>query len=552
MHQDAVIHVVRDLLWVVAAGFVSGLICKRIGAALLIGYLVAGSTIGAGGLGLVTKQGPELRDLSEVGALLLLFSVGIEFSPADLKRLGRYFLVGGPVQMLLVAVPLALAARAAGLSWNGAVLAGAAGSLSSTVLVYRSLSELGQTSSPHGRGAIGVLLFQDVALVPLLLLLPLLTGSGSPPTLIDYLVLALKAGLFVMAVLVLRTLIGDGVVPLLARLRSVELVVLFTVSLLTGVCVGAVWLGLPAAVGALAAGVALSGNRLSKQIDTILLPFRELFAAIFFVTTGSLLDPAAFIREPILLTAGLLGVLLVKTIAGAIGLRGAGLKWPAALGMGLGLCQMGEFSLILASEGVRHRLIDSVNADRMLAIAIGTLILTPYLLKVGLARAQRSDAETPRTEDQWLSGPVRVTHATVIGIGPIGRQVASRLEIMGCDVCLVDLSPINLHPFEQSGFHVVSGDARDEKVLRRAHVPESDLIIVSVPDDDVALQTLQSLRAVNKTGKVLVRCRFQINAGKLARQGADAVVSEEAEASGRLINLCEKYVRASHEPITQA
>ncbi|GIW88400.1 MAG: potassium transporter KefB [Isosphaeraceae bacterium] len=542
MPEASIAPIVADLLVVLAAGLISGLVCRRLGVSLLIGYLIAGSIVGPGGLRLVRGDSDDLRHLAEAGALLMLFAVGIEFSPSDLRNLGRAFLVGGPIQMILVALPLILVTRLVGFSWNAAILAGSAGALSSTVLVFRSLLELGRTATPEGRGAIGILIFQDIALVPLLLLLPLLTGEGPPPGPAAYATLALQALAFLILVGVAREAIARGLVPLLAQLRSVELVVLSTLSILGGLATLAVALGLPAAVGALAAGVALSGNRLSKQIDSIVLPFRESFAAVFFVTTGSLLDPSILTREPLLLTLGLAGILILKTAAGTVALRACGLGWAPALAGGLGLAQLGEFALILAAQGVHHGLIDSLNAERMLAIAIGTLILTPQLLRAGLERLPPGSSTPPQPS---FDGVARARCALVIGLGPIGRQVASRLEIMGLEVRLLDLSPINLQPFEQSGFHAVAGDARDPAVLRRAGVAEADLIVLSVPDDAIAIQILQTIRELNRNTTILVRCRFQSSTNRLKALGATAVVSEEAEASGRLIALCEQHFAAS-------
>ncbi|HRX79302.1 MAG TPA: cation:proton antiporter, partial [Pirellulaceae bacterium] len=229
-------NIIPALLIVLTAGLLAGAVCKRIGVSLLVGYLVVGALIGEGVLGFVTQEHHELEYLARGGALLMLFAVGIEFSLEELVRLSRYILLGGTVQMLLVAVPLTAIGMALGMSWNAAILVGSSVALSSTVLVFKALAEWGQTASPHGRRAIGILLFQDIALVPLLLLVPLLTQQGESPTFIAYAVLAGKSSVFVAAVLATRAAIGRWFVPALALLRSVELVVLFALCVLGGVC----------------------------------------------------------------------------------------------------------------------------------------------------------------------------------------------------------------------------------------------------------------------------------------------------------------------------
>lgn len=535
-----------DLLIVLAAGLLAGAACKHLGFSLLVGYLVVGGLIGNGVLGLVTQENHELEYLARSGALLLLFSVGIEFSLEELVRLSRYFLIGGTVQMVLVAVPLTATCMAFGMTWNAAILAGSAGALSSTILVFKALAEWGQTATPHGRRAVGILLFQDVALVPLMLLVPLLTKTGQPPSIAAYAVLAGKSLIFVAGVVLLRQWTRRWGVPILARLRSVELVVLFALSLLGGACWAAFHLGLPPAIGALAAGIMLSGNRLSKQVDTIVLPFRETFAAVFFVTLGTLLNPLAFLQEPLLLIAGLAGILVLKTAAATLALRLTGLRWSASLGMGLGLAQLGEFSFLVLAEGVGQGVISSVDYNRMLFVALGTLILTPPLLKFGLRWTGMPDEHDEVEQASFRAQATQ--HAIVIGVGPIGRQVASRLELMGVDVCLLDLSPINLHAFAQQGFHTVAGDARDPQVLQRADAAHCDLAVVSVPDDDVANHVVRTLRGLNPTAAIVVRCRYQANTDLSKKAGASAVISEEAETSGALLRWCERFVNPAPEP----
>ncbi|MCA9089947.1 MAG: cation:proton antiporter [Planctomycetaceae bacterium] len=543
MSMDDISRLVTDLLIVLLAGLLAGLLCKRWGISLLVGYLAVGALIGTGGLGLVTQHHGELEHLASVGALMLLFAIGIEFSLDELLRLSRYFLIGGAVQMVLVAIPLTLLSRGLGMSWNAAVLVGSAGALSSTVLVFKALTEWGQTATPHGRRAIGILLFQDVALVPLMLLVPLLTTNGAPPSLQAYGLLAGKSLFFVAAVFGMRRLIETYLVPYLAKMRSVEIVVLFSLSVLGTVCWSAVQLGLPAAIGALAGGIMLSGNRLSQQIDTILLPFRESFATVFFVTLGTLLQPADFFREPILLTAALAGMLLLKTSAAGIAFRLIGLRWPAAIGMGLGLAQLGEFSFLVLAEGMKHGVISSATYSRLLFVALGTLLLTPQLLKLGLKWTGGGIPE--HVGGGYVNiGSAPVRHAVVVGIGPIGRQIASRLEIAGVHVCLIDFSPVNLYPFSQQGFQTVAGDARDPEVLRRALADRCSLAVISVPEDESAHRIVKTLREMNPTGSILVRCRYQSSISRARKAGANTVVSEEAEASGALLRHCEELIAA--------
>ncbi len=532
-----IVALVYDLFVILTVGLISGIVCKRLGFSMLVGYLLAGAVVGQGGFGLVAEDAEEIEQLAHAGALLLLFAIGIEFSLEELVRLSRYFFVGGSVQMVLVATPVALACVLFGVSFRSALLIAAATALSSTVLVFRALAEWGETTSPQGRRAIGILLFQDVALVPLMLLVPLLAGRQPGPQVGAHLLLALNSILFVAAVLVLRRVFARWVVPMLSNLRSVELVILFGLTVLVGFCLAAAAAGLPPALGAFAAGLALSGNRLTPQVDALILPYRESFGVVFFVSLGTLLDPSVLMQEPLLLILALLGVLVVKAGGATIALRAAGLPWRAAAGMGLGLAQLGELSFVLLSAGLHQGAITELDYHRMLLVAMGTLILTPQLLKWGLGWTRRSPPADYPPEAQRGHLPPLPQEAVVIGLGPMGRQAASHLETMGIDVCLIDSSPVNLHAYAQLGFRTVSGDASDPEVLDRADAAHARLAVVCVPDDRSALQIVKTLCRLNPACTIVVRCRYQSNASTLEKAGAHSVVSEEVEASVALLRL---------------
>lgn len=530
-----IVTLVYDLFIILTVGLISGIVSKRLGFSMLVGYLLAGAIVGQGGFGLVADGAEEIEYLAHAGALLLLFAIGIEFSLEELVRLSRYFFVGGSVQMMMVAAPVALTCVLFGVSWRTAFLIAAATALSSTVLVFRTLAEWGETASPQGRRAIAILLFQDVAMVPLMLLIPLLAGKEQGSQMWAYLLLTLNSFLFVSVVLVLRKVFARWVVPMLSNLRSVELVILFGLVVLVGSCLGAAAAGLPPALGAFAAGLALSDNRLTSQIDALILPYRESFGVVFFVSLGTLLDPRVLIEEPLTLIVLLLAVLVIKTSGAAIALRTAGLPWRAAAGMGLGLAQLGELSFVLLSAGLHEGVISALDYNRMLFLAMGTFILTPLLLKLGLRWTRRSPLIIDEAEKQRGNPPPVPQEAIVIGLGPIGRQAASQLEIMGIDVCLIDSSPVNLHAYAQQGFRTVSGNASDPGVLDRADVAHSRLAVVCVPEDHVASQIVKTLGLLNPKCNIVVRCRYTANTSTLKKAGASIVVSEEAEASLALL-----------------
>ena len=521
---------IYDLLMILAAGLLAGLVCRWLRISVLIGYLVVGALLGRGMLGLVLDEEHQLEHFAEAGVFLLLFSIGLEFSLDDLKRLGRNLIVGGAVQMLLVAGPIFCVLHWLGLTWQSATIVAAAVAFSSTVLVFKALSEWGQSEQPPGRRAIGILLFQDAALVPLLLMVPLLTGSDESADILDYVTLVSISGLFVVVVIGLRHVLAKWLIPVLAGYRSPELVILFTIVSLGGVTLAAHSVGLPPAVGAFAAGLIFNGNRWTKQIDALVLPFRETFAAVFFVGLGLIFDPRLLWMEPQLIGGALLGVIVIKTIAATVALRLTGLSLPRAFGMGVGLAHVGEFAFVLVLLGVESGILTEAQYQRVVAVAVSSLILTPPLLKVGL-RFVHSDATSDRAEQQTAANGSGNDRATVIGAGPIGRQVASQLEMMGKDVCVIDLSPINLHPFAQEGFRTVAGDAANRSCLQLALMEHSVISVVCISNDETAVRITRAIQKLNPTGTLIVRCRYLANAIKLRNAGADHVISEEAEAS---------------------
>jgi CPA2 family monovalent cation:H+ antiporter-2 len=475
---------------------------------------------------------------------LLLFSVGLEFSLADLARLGWRLPIGGSLQMLLVALPVAGWLTAAGLGIRAAILVGLAVSFSSTVLVFQSLAEWGKSGTPHGRRAIGILLFQDAALIPILLLIPMITGDAdSAPGLGAYFRLGLTSVAFVAGVIVLRELLPRWVMPLLLIDRSVAPAVLFTCVVLGGMTFAAYRAGLPPVVGAFAAGLILSGNRWTAQVDALALPFRETFATVFFVSLGLLLDPAVLWREWRTVGAAVVAVLALKAVAGIIALRGTGLAWRSSLGMGFGLAPVGEFAFILLLAGHQANLLSGRSYEILMAVGLLTLMMTPVLLRKGLEMIHESASDSGEPRGALAEWDEAIAEAVVIGAGPVGRRVASELETTGHDVCLVDRSPVNLYPFAALGFRTVGGDAADPVTLERARAASARIVVVCVPQDDASLIITRSLRHVNTTCRILVRCRFRASVAGLEKAGADQVVNEESQVSEALARVLPELLR---------
>ena len=527
---------VYDLLIILASGLCAGLVCRRLGISVLVGYLVIGTLIGESGFGWITDKQHEVEYIAEAGIFLLLFSIGLEFSLEELLDLGRDLTIGGSVQMLLVAAPVTIMMLLMGIEWRTATLIAVSMSFSSTVLVFKALSEWGQTALPHGRRAVGILLFQDAALIPLLLVIPLLTDTGATTQLSDFLWTGLKSLAFIVSVVLIRRLLARWAIPLLANYRSPDVIVLFTLVSLGGMTATAFWFGLPEAIGAFAAGLIFSGNRWSQQIEALILPFRESFAAVFFVSLGLLADLSLIWQRPFVMFFCLFGLFVVKASAATLALRLTKLSWLRAFGMGLGLAHVGEFAFVLVLLGMEQGILTFEQYQQFVTLAIGSLILTPLLLKLGL-RYANDDAEYPSK----LNSPTRYVgnepQAVVIGAGPVGRQVSSRLEMAGKDVCIVDISPLNLQGFSQQGFRTIAGDATHREILQLANVDQASIVIVCISNDEAALMITKEVRLANPNCLLLARCRYHSTEVKLLKAGAEKVISEEAKASEAMMDI---------------
>ncbi|MDR2172272.1 MAG: cation:proton antiporter [Planctomycetaceae bacterium] len=619
LQTQVISYLLFDLFIILAAGFISGVFCRGFRLPAVIGYLLIGALIGNGGLDILhlgVSSGSEklvddevisstllmesdnsdnndhslesaikggdiddevlskgvaveaehilLDHLAHLGANLLLFAIGLHFSPSELVKLWKYFLVGGVIQMFGVIGFVIFFIVLFGGDWKLGLMLGSAISLSSTVLVFKSLEDMGQAASASGVRAIAILLFQDVAVVPLLVVIGILAAlaagvSGGvdvvPSSLSAFLglgvdprsqLLSLGAGsvVFIIIVIFLRFIFVRYGAPYISGLRSVELLVLFTMVLLIGVSWVSFLLGLPGALGALAAGVILSETRLTAQVTAVTISLRETFAAIFFVSLGALFDPSILFDKPFVVLGAFAGCLFVKTFCAAVAFRVLGLDLISSFAMGLGLSQLGELSFVLLSNGLSVGLISRDVYQCVLFVALTSIILTPLFLNFAIrvipAQIHDADADNAGGDDRFLGQVKR--KAVVAGLGPIGGQVAAYLESSGFDVGLIDMNPVNLHPFAQHGFRTIAGNAADEATLKLIDAHNSTLIVVAIPDDLLVFEVIEIARKLNNHCLLISRCRFKDNRERLIKRGADIVICGETELGNSMIKAVKKLL----------
>lgn len=531
---------VADLVLAVFAAFVGGLVAQRLGQPVILGYLLAGVAIGPFTPG-PTADIHAVGILSEIGVAFLMFALGAEFSIAELRRLGRIGSVGGGLQIAGTMALGPLIAVALGLTFFQGIFLGALIALSSTVVVLKILMSRGELTALHGRVAIGMLIAQDLAVVPMVVVLPTIAGGG------DQLLTDLgMAGGKALGVLVAVYLVGIRLVPWMlnrtAILQSRELFLLAIVALALGTALLTEAAGLSVAFGAFLAGLVVGESEYRTQVVAEVLPLRDLFASLFFVSVGMLINPATLVTQmaPIgLLTiAAVVGkVLIVTAVVLALGMPGR-----VALLTALSLGQIGEFSFVLARLGVGSGALTPELFDVTLGTALITITLTPFLV----AAAPRLHTWVVRlpllghlfrdpVEPDKAAAAMR-GHTVICGFGRIGRELADALDARGLRYLVVEYNPQIVGQLRALGTPVVYGDASNPAVLAHAHLESARLLAVLMPDAGAAELATRGARALAPRLDIVARGRNIDDVERLRRAGASAVVQPEFEAGVEVIH----------------
>jgi CPA2 family monovalent cation:H+ antiporter-2 len=494
------------VLVVATLGLLAG---RLVGLPSIVAYLVAGVVAGPGGLGLIGRSA-AVEHLADIGVALLLFGVGIEFSLERLRRIFRRMVASGALQVVLTVTLGALAFRMLGAGWPVAVFVGFLVALSSTAIVFKLYEESGEIDAPHGLAAAGVLLFQDLALVPMILLVPVLAEPGGGGA-VDALMALGRAAVAVGALLLLARVVLPRVLTLVARTRTPELFPLAALVIALGTAGGAAALGLSLPTGAFLAGLALSGSRYAHQVFAELLPLRDAFVALFFTSIGSLLDPQVALHEPVLFGGMIAAVLAKGALTGGI----VGALWSSprmALLVGLGLAQIGEFSFVLAKAGVESGLLSRPLEQAFLGGAIVTM--------AGVAALS--------------------SHVVMVGYGTTGRAVARVLRETGIPFVAVDALAEAVEAGHRERMPVQFGDASRRAVLDRLGVGRARAVVVAVSDRVATRRIVSLVRQLTDGARVIVRVRRVAEIEELERLGADEVIPSEFETS------IEIFVRLLH------
>ncbi|MFQ5925157.1 MAG: cation:proton antiporter [Dehalococcoidia bacterium] len=527
---------ILNMAIVLGAALAGGLAARFLKQSAIAGYLLAGVVIGPLALGLI-QESDEIKVLATIGVVLLLFTLGVKLSLREMIRVKRVA-IGGGIFQLLATTGLGIGVAAL-LGWSlpEAVTFGFLVAISSTMVVIGMLTQRGELETVHGRVMIGILLMQDIAAAFMMFILPVLGGSAG--NLASVLGLAvLKAGVFLGLVLFL----GAWVVPRFIRRVAVrgsrELFVLSGAVLCFGGAFAAYYFGLSAALGAFAVGLLISESDFAHQVLGDMIPLRDIFSAIFFVSVGMLIDLPFMAANINTVMAIVVTIVLGKFVICSTTARLFGYGGKAILLVGAGMIQIGEFSFVLAELGLGTGVISEHLYSLILASAMISIILTPfaYSLATGLStrliQARALGPDTAGDAPQLVEEVAKVSdHVVICGHGRVGGNVAQMLRQLQIPHLVIDLDPAVISSLRDQGIPCIYGDAGNREVLSKAGLKDAALLLIAMPDPMAARLALDHALRINPQLDVVVRVHSDFELDFLRERGASELVQPELEAS---------------------
>lgn len=526
--------ILQDLLVVLLCSVPIAFIFNRLRLPTIVGFMITGVLIGPYGLRLI-RDVEAIEVLAEVGVVLLLFTIGLEFSLRRILEMHRMFLLGGGLQVTLTVLLFSVLAYLIGRPANQAIFFGFLFALSSTAIVLKSYIDRAEIDAPHGRAGVGILLFQDLSIVLMMLMIPVLGGNngGSPARVV--LTLAFAIGAIVGIVLMARIIV-PYLLHHIVRLRSPEVFIISIVVLTLGTS----WLtsefGLSLALGAFMAGIVLSESEYSHQIVADILPFRDVFNSLFFISIGMLLSFSALAGD-LLTVLGWVAVLIagkMLLILAVVRLLNHSLR--ISVMTAFGLAQVGEFSFVLAKAGVGEGLLSTIDYQRFLGASIVSMIATPFLIKaapsIGYAVQSMFARDSLLEPSVAQGGPSEKRgHVVIVGFGLNGRNLAKVLRRTGVQYVVLELNAEAVHNARKEGEPVTYGDATRREVLTHVGIEYARIVVLAISDPSATRHTVSLARQLNPDIHIIVRTRYMSELQDLRQLGADEVIPEEFETS---------------------
>ncbi len=526
----------EDLATVFVAAVAGGVLARIARQPLILGYVLGGIAIGPFTPGPTISGSHTFELFAEIGVILLMFSIGLEFSVKDLMQVKWVALGGGPLGILLSIGLAIVVGSLAGWTTIQSIVIGAVISMASTMVLARLLVDRGELHSQHGRVMIGITLVEDVAVVAMTVLMPALGEFDSGRLLLIGQALA-KA----LLILVPLGYIGATVIPhimtLVARTQNQELFLLVTLAISLGTAAITQMVGLSLALGAFLAGLIISASEYGHETLARLLSLRDAFVALFFVTIGILIDPRVIVDH-----LSLLGTMIALIVAGKLIIwttvvRLFGYPWMTAFLTGIGLTQIGEFSFVLIQVARTAGHIGSEVYNATLAASLITILMNAALVRyvpdwIGRRRLARG---SPETMCLPVESELVEKHVVLCGFGRVGSSLGKAFEAFNLPYVAIDRDPDVVRQLQVRGASGFYGDASHRELLVKARVPEASLVIVALPEIEPAALAVSRIRDVNPNVPILARAHGDAEAERLAAVGATEVIQTEVEASATLI-----------------
>ncbi len=497
----------------------------------IVGYLVTGVIIGPSVIGLVKDQ-TMIELFAEIGVILLLFTIGIEFSLQELIRSRRTIVMGGGMQVLLTIVVVTLIALAAGQSMGIAIFLGFLVSMSSTAIVLRILSERAEMESPNGRVTISILIFQDLGIILMVLLVPLLAGTaGTSSSAMIFSIL--KALAIVLLLIVAGRFIVPTVLYHIVRTQNRELFLLGMIVICLGTATLTSMAGLSLAIGAFIIGLIISESEFSHQALSEILPLRDVFNSLFFISIGMLLDLGFVLDNFSIILYVVIIIILIKFMLTMI--TTVVLKYPlhTAFLVGLSLAQIGEFSFVLSLIGIQHGLLNNDIYQVFLASAILTMIATPFMIQMGPRIEDfitRHGKESDHIRKETIGSKIE-KHVVIAGYGINGRNLSSVLSAVKIPFVVVEMNPEIVISEKRKGLPIFYGDASKEDILKLTNISKAKILVVAICDAAHTRMMVKNARKLNPGIYIITRIRYVSELEELYELGADEVIPAEFETS---------------------